>query len=266
MSLKGALSNCHDPKLVFHTPGGELNYLAYTDEVVLFFESREALSIRLERLQAGIHEIDLSIDSAKTACTHILADGRRNTTMLDSHPTLVSFTLTPSSSISPAWNVLGITSNWQGKLLTTAVRGASRMLQKVSQVPLEPQQRVEILRSHLIPRLFRQLTLGVVHKRTLRFIDTTVKTSVRKWLRFPDDISNAFFYSSINVVGVGIPQLQSQIPLDRRTRSDRHLASQDLLLHWALRQPSTQPFHRLALIPTIIEGEVVSTKQKAETA
>ncbi|KAF8562246.1 hypothetical protein P879_09799 [Paragonimus westermani] len=183
MSLDEAVSNCHDPKLIFHTPGGELDYLAYFDDVVLFAESRGALVIRLERLQAELHEIGLSINFAKTFCTHILADDRRKTTMLDSRPTPVSSTLSSSSSISSTWNVLGIAYKWKGKLHTTAVRDASKMLQDVSHASLKPQQRVEILPSHLIPRLIHQLTLGVVHKRTLRFIDFTVKASLRKWLR-----------------------------------------------------------------------------------
>ncbi|KAF5405666.1 hypothetical protein PHET_00812 [Paragonimus heterotremus] len=47
---------------------------------------------------------------------------------------------------------------------------------------------------------------------------------------------------------------------------DRHLASQNSLLHWALREPSSQPFHRLALHTTVIGGEVVTSKEQAEAA
>ncbi|KAF8567261.1 hypothetical protein P879_10013 [Paragonimus westermani] len=130
MSLVKTLSNCHDPKLVFHTRGGELDYLAYAHDVVLFAKPREALAIRLERLQAEIHEIGLSIKSAKALCTHILADGRRKATKLNSRQPSVSSNLIPFSSISSTWYILGIALIWNGKLPTTAVRDASRMLQE----------------------------------------------------------------------------------------------------------------------------------------
>ncbi|KAF7233600.1 hypothetical protein EG68_08649 [Paragonimus skrjabini miyazakii] len=81
-----------------------------------------------------------------------------------------------------------------------------------------------------------------------------------------NDSSNAFFYAAINAGGLGIPHLQSRIPLNRKVRLDRHLASQNPLLHWALREPSIQSFHRLALKTTVIGGEVVTSKEQAEIA
>ncbi|KAF5403349.1 hypothetical protein PHET_03136 [Paragonimus heterotremus] len=71
---------------------------------------------------------------------------------------------------------------------------------------------------------------------------------------------------AINDGGLGIPHLQSRIPLNRKSRLDRHLASQNPLLYWALREPSSQPFHRLALHTTVIGGEVVTSKEQAEAA
>ncbi|KAA3674947.1 uncharacterized protein DEA37_0001540 [Paragonimus westermani] len=266
MSLDEALSDSFDPNLVFHSPGGDLDYLAYADDVILFTDSREALAIRMERLQAELSSIGLSINTVKSISTHILADRHRKTTMLDNRPLSIAGTTVPSSSTSSEWQVLGIPFNWKGKLPTSAISDTSRMLDEVTQAPLKPQQRVEILRSHLIPRLIHQLTLGVVHKKTLRCIDNKVRFALRKWLRLPNDTSKAFFYSSIDTGGMGIPHLQSRIPLNRRARLNRHLATTNDLLHWALREPASQPFSRLALSNTVIGGEIVSNKQEAAAA
>ncbi|KAF5396342.1 hypothetical protein PHET_10702 [Paragonimus heterotremus] len=61
MSLGEALANSHNQLLTFRTPGGGLDYLAYANDVLLFTGFREALSVRLERLQAELRDVGLSI-------------------------------------------------------------------------------------------------------------------------------------------------------------------------------------------------------------
>ncbi|KAF5405667.1 hypothetical protein PHET_00813 [Paragonimus heterotremus] len=127
--------------------------------------------------------------------------------MLADQPITIASNAIPLSSVLSSWKVLGIPFNWKGKLPTTAKQDACSMLRELSQAPLKPQQRVDILRTHLIPRLIHQLTLGVVHKKTLKAIDLAVKSSLRRWLRLPNDVSNAFFHAAINDGGLGIPHL-----------------------------------------------------------
>ncbi|KAF5396865.1 hypothetical protein PHET_09806 [Paragonimus heterotremus] len=186
--------------------------------------------------------------------------------MLAGWPTMIPSTAIPSLSVSSSWKILGVSLDRKSRIPTIARQDASRMLQQLNQALLKPQQHVEILRSPLIPRLFHQLTLGVVHKKTLKSIDSAVKSVIRKSLRPPNDTSNAFFHSAINVRGMGIPHLQSRIHLNRKLRTDRHLANQNQLLHWALRHSSGQPFHRLVLKTTIVGGEVISVKEQTEVA
>ncbi|KAF5404273.1 hypothetical protein PHET_02285 [Paragonimus heterotremus] len=83
MCLEEALFESYDSNFVFHSPGGDLDYLVYADDVILFTESREALPIRMERLETKLNAIGLSIDTLKSFSVHIFVDGHCKTTMLD---------------------------------------------------------------------------------------------------------------------------------------------------------------------------------------
>lgn len=96
-----------------------------------------------------------------------------------------------------------------------------RMLQEVQAAPLKPQQRIEILRFHSLPRLDHSLLLYCVHKNSLRTMDRTICNYIKRWLRLPKDTSNAFFYATVEDGGLGIPHLQSRIPLLRRERLEK---------------------------------------------
>ncbi|KAF6770762.1 reverse transcriptase, partial [Paragonimus kellicotti] len=157
----------------------------------------------------------LSINSTKSSCVNIVADGRRKLTMLDVKPVATS-----SSS-----TFLGVPFNWKGKLPIIVLKDLDRMFREIQAAPLKPQQRLDILRHHLLPRLGHTLILSNVHKKTLRSMDLSVRSSVKHWLRPLKDTSNAFFYASINDAGLGIPHLRSKVPLNRIDRLEKRLNS-----------------------------------------
>ncbi|KAA3673246.1 uncharacterized protein DEA37_0011154 [Paragonimus westermani] len=248
------------------SPAGPLDYLAFADDIVLFAEDRANLEGRLTHLATQLERVGLSINSTKSSCVNIVADGRRKMTMLDDRPiTLASSTIT---SLSPAdeFQFLGVPFNWKGKLPTKALKDLDRMLRELRSAPLKPQQRVDILRFHLLPKLDHALILSDVHKNTLRSMDLSVRSAVKQWLRLPKDTSNAFFYASINDGGLGIPHLQTKIPLNRRDRLEKRLNSSHPMTTWALRDPASLTTHRLARYPVFASGTPVTDKASADEA
>ncbi|KAF5395779.1 hypothetical protein PHET_11369 [Paragonimus heterotremus] len=140
------------------------------------------------------------------------------------------------------------------------------MLEEVSRAHLKPHQGVEILRSHLIPRLIHLLTLGVVHQKTLNNVDSKVTAALRKLIRLPADTSKALFHSGIDAGCLGILHLLSHIPLDRKARLGRHFPTTNGLLHWFSREPPSQPFFLLALRTRTIGGDIITNRQEAAAA
>ena len=140
------------------------------------------------------------------------------------------------------------------------------MLDNVSSAPLKPQQRITILKTFLLPRLTHVLSLSVVHQKPLQSIDYMCRQAVRRWLRLSKDATNAFLHASVSDGGLGIPHLSSRVPLNRKSRLNRHLNSTNTILNWALRDSSSTPFHRLALSNVCINSIPVVDNASAALA
>jgi hypothetical protein len=248
------------------SPAGPVNYIAYADDIVLYAANRDALQQRLKILGDNLNQLGLHLNPDKCLITNIVADGRRKTTVLDTMPISIDGVNFPSLLPSLNFKLLGIDFSWKGKLPTTAEKKAEAMLTQLSKAPLKPQQRIYILKSNLLPRLTHELSLSVVHKNTLINIDRLCRQAIKKWLRLPHDVSNAFLYASINDGGMGIPHLLSRVPLNRKSRLERHLNSSFTILHWALRDPASNPFHKLATSAIRINSTPVADLASASNA
>lgn len=125
---------------------------------------------------------------------------------------------------------LGITFNWKGRVAPRQTKELDDMLRELKEVPLKPYQRLEILRSFLVPKLLHRLVLGGAHRNTLRTMDRAIRTAVRSWLRLPKDTPIAYLHAPIASGGINIPNLSTSIPLLQILNSGRkiHKAIQSL--------------------------------------
>ena len=69
----------------------------------------------------------------------------------------------------------------------------NRGLNHLTRAPLKPQQRLYILKTHLIPKLYHRLALSRSNCAMLKRLDKLVHRSLRTWLRLLRDAVNAFF-------------------------------------------------------------------------
>ena len=74
------------------------------------------------------------------------------------------------SSLSPTdqFSYLGIPFTWKGKVAVNYRQEVDRQLTEIRKAPLKLYQRMEILRFYLIPKMMYSLTLGQVHRNTLK--------------------------------------------------------------------------------------------------
>lgn len=94
-------------------------------------------------------------------------------------------------------------------------------LSRVSKAPLKPQQRIVVLRSYLVPRLFYRLVFEPISGKLLNKIDRAIRLNVRNWLRLPHDVPVAFFHAPNKDGGLGIPSLRTAIPWMRLSRFEK---------------------------------------------
>ncbi|KAF7234271.1 hypothetical protein EG68_12181, partial [Paragonimus skrjabini miyazakii] len=77
----------------------------------------------------------------------------------------------------------------------------------------------------LIAKLKFELVVGNAHRNTLRKIDRLIREKVRAWLRLPKDTTLAYMHTKVDGHGLGIPSLETTIPLEQRSKFERLLNS-----------------------------------------
>ena len=100
----------------------------------------------------------------------------------------------------------------------------TRGLNQLKAAPLKPQQRLYMVRSHLLPKLHHKLVLSRTRGGVLNRLDRLVRKSVRSWLKRPHD---AFIHSDVKHGGLGIPALRLTIPFMKSARLRRLAALRD---------------------------------------
>jgi hypothetical protein len=95
-----------------------------------------------------------------------------------------------------------------------------RHLKELDRALLKPQQRMYLLRTHVLPGLTHLLVLDPCTRTVLRKMDVSVRKYVRKWLRLPHDTSNAFIHAPTREGGLGVGTMVLDIPILKRNRMD----------------------------------------------
>ncbi|KAI4472905.1 hypothetical protein M0804_015563 [Polistes exclamans] len=93
-------------------------------------------------------------------------------------------------------------------------------LQRITKAPLKPQQRLYIIRSILLPRLYHRLVLAGTTLGTMKSLDRQVRSSARKWLRLLPDVPKVYFHAPTREGGFGLPSFETAVPCSIIERLD----------------------------------------------
>lgn len=195
----------------------------------------------------------MSINIKKSAGLTIAKDGKRKCMVLVpwKYKTL-------NRSISPmgvetVQSYLGLNFTWKGKVAPKHTGKMDKMLREVSEAPLKPYQRLDILKIFLVPKLTHDLVLGNAHRNTMKRMDTLIRASILV----------AFLHSRVLDGGLGIPCISLTVPLAWRTRFQKLLSSKDTLCASSLNQKSFRKIERQINIPCRVAGVAVTSKVEA---
>ncbi|GCB61696.1 hypothetical protein scyTo_0009387 [Scyliorhinus torazame] len=77
---------------------------------------------------------------------------------------------------------------------------------------LRPAHKIEVLKTHVIPRLYFHLILSEVSQNTLRKLDQIIRNATKELLHLPPHVTDGILYSRNGSGGLGMPKLEVQIP------------------------------------------------------
>ncbi|GCB76000.1 hypothetical protein scyTo_0020426 [Scyliorhinus torazame] len=76
---------------------------------------------------------------------------------------------------------------------------------------LRPAQKIEVLKTHVIPRLYFHLILSEVSQNTLIKLDQIIRNTTKELLHLPPHVTDGILYSNNRCGGLGMPKLEVQI-------------------------------------------------------
>lgn len=219
------------------TEGLRISYLAFADDLILTAASPRGLQSQVNALNACLGCAGLQLNVLKCATMRIDIDGKRGTWVANPEAFLwVNGNLVTAINIVTSYKYLGLRTGLVGS--HAEVKGTlSTGLDRLKRAPLKPQQRMYLLRVHLLPRLSHQLVLGEVSASTLECLDRMVRKAIREWLTLPNDTPKPFFHTSVRDGGLGISSIRQMVPVIRRQRLIRLANSSDVAIQWVAETP-----------------------------
>ena len=101
------------------------------------------------------------------------------------------------------------------------------MIDKLVGCLLAPWQKIEMLRTYIIPSILYCLASGYCRKDYLTSLDANINNALRRILDLPDTCSTAFFHASRSVGGLAVPLLSRESDVWVIARAVRLLCSDD---------------------------------------
>ncbi|GCB70372.1 hypothetical protein scyTo_0010770 [Scyliorhinus torazame] len=186
--------------------------LAFADDIALLSDSHAGMNKNLKLLQSFCTNTGLAINSNKTKGYHFTCKaktyiynqcenwklGNEKIAYIPPGETekYLGARINPWASVTEG--------EWSSKLKawTSALQAAA----------LRPAQKTEILKRHVIPRLYFHLILSEVSQNTLIKLDQIIKNTTKELLHLPPHVTDGILYSSNRCGGLGMPKLEVQIP------------------------------------------------------
>ena len=250
------------PDLGTTVGGVTVNHGAFADDIALIACRPDSLQVLADDLDHRLRLSGLEISTGlngKSASFRICTDGRAKKWTVYPHPFLkIGGQLIPTLTASQVYKYLGVNISPQGTKAAVA-EIVQEGLNNISAAPLTPQQRLYIASCHLIPKLQHQLSLTSPSAKYFKWLDRTVRSAVRSWLKLPKDTPTAYFHARAVDGGLSIPTLEHAIPLARQSRIARIAESQDPVISAMINTPAA--IRLLKAKQTTLDGSVVATRQ-----
>lgn len=207
----------------YRLSGATVGVLAFADDLVLIGSTVRGAQLALERVEEALVKFGLQLAPNKCAAFSLVPSGKyKKLKVLTDSVFRTRDGMIPQLDMGRSMRYLGVRLGDAG-LMTEDVDLAP-LLERVRRAPLKPQQRIEILKTFVIPRFMHRLVLGRVTHGALRKMDRQVRAALRCWLALPADVPMAFFHAPIGSGGLGVASLESTVPelTLRRLRSLRN--------------------------------------------
>lgn len=112
-------------------------------------------------------------------------------------------------------------------------------LSKVEEMRIKPQNKIDILRTYIVPRYIYVLTYTEVYPKMLHQVDRRIRQLIRRILHLPQSLSNEFFYLPISDGGLQISCLHDIVGISKIKVHKNIKLSNDAVLKYLVNEYAT---------------------------
>ncbi len=208
--------------------GSQISILAFADDLVLVSESRNGIMSLLRTASGFMEERGLSINPKKS-CVFGLEKvrSRKQVTVLTEQFLKIGTVPLEVLGAESTTRYLGVHVGAAGVGKATRKRFREDLGRLVGSKSLKPQQKVEILRSFILPRWRYRLALGRTTVALLCWLGREVRRAVRIILHAPSNLSANWIHLGIGQGGLGVPDPVEIVYRDKARLLDRLVNSND---------------------------------------
>jgi hypothetical protein len=185
--------------------------MAFADDFVLLAETPSELQRALDLSAAFFQRRGMVLNPLKS---RVLVRTRVSGSVI---PVCSPGLTVGSAPIPPVDKYLGMTFDTSG-VMRPCLTNYPAWLQRLLAGPLKPQQKINILRTYLLPRLFYGLQNSRISAASLKSVDRVTRHYVKKILHMHLHTQDSFIHAPFREGGLGITELRITIPNVFRSR------------------------------------------------
>lgn len=190
-----------------------INGMAFADDKTLVAQTPRGLQIALDITSTEGRKWGLEFNSKKCSYLAIISKRGRKVVVSNKCKFVVNGGAIRGLDTCEPWRYLG--AFFTGRGLCTAPVMLNEWLLRLKKAMLKPQEKLYVVRVHLLPKLIHVLSMGVLTAKRLCKMDRTIRnalTGKHGMLHLPVSTPKAFFYAPVGEGGLGLMRLRHSIP------------------------------------------------------
>ena len=208
--------------------GKKIPVLAFADDLLLLSNSSAAMQLKLDLLGKFLQSEGLraNINKCHILCCEKITGAHKMAVMTKSQFRLQG-KLIPTVGAIDSFKYLGREIGFMGHQKPNCVKTLSQNLLSLQKAPLKPFQKMELLRTYLIPRFIYGFQNFKIEKSVLINADRLVRRFVRQTLHLQASLENVLIHAPEKDGGLGIFSFVESIPRILKSRLDKILEMPD---------------------------------------
>lgn len=201
------------------TPTASCTAMAFADDVIIMADKEVNVPLILQQVEKFFSARGMSINPSKCSSLSVAACGKRCVARSNSTFKINGKWIPAISGLS-TFKYLGHQYNSQG-IAKPSLVNLPKWLNAISKAPLKPDQKAQLVKDHVIPKLLYGLQNSKVTGKILREADRLIKHHIKRALHLHSHTPDQFLYAKVKDGGIGIMNLRNNIPrilLGRLTR------------------------------------------------